>query len=90
MSPVPASLGTGRKIRCQSSIDEFTLWVSQRSEDLRAKNFQARYPYCAARLFHEEKKLKTSTILAKLSHFFYIFFVIYEILLSIKEAKLTQ
>ncbi len=30
-----ASFGAGNQIRCQSSVYEFTLWVSQRPEDLR-------------------------------------------------------
>ena len=67
-----ASLGAGSRIRCQSSVDEFTLWVSQQPEDLRVENFEALYTYVCVNL-HEEKKLKTSTILAKLSHVYFLF-----------------
>jgi hypothetical protein len=36
-----ASFGAGNQIRCQSSVYEFTLWVSQRPKDLRVENFEA-------------------------------------------------
>ncbi len=36
-----ASFGAGNQIRCQSSVYEFTLWVSQRPEDLRVENIEA-------------------------------------------------
>ncbi len=53
-----SSLGAGSQIRCESSVDEFTLWVSQRPEDLRVENFEALYAYVCG-VLHEEKKLKT-------------------------------
>jgi len=36
-----ASFGAGNQIRCQSSVYEFTFWVSQRPEDLRVENFES-------------------------------------------------
>jgi hypothetical protein len=54
-----SSLGAGSQIRCQSSVDEFTLWVSQRPEDLSVENFQALYAYvCGVRVYMKKRSLK--------------------------------
>jgi hypothetical protein len=83
-----AYLGAGSRIRCQSSVDEFTLWVSQQPEDLRVENVEALYTYVCVNL-HEEKKLKTLTILAKLSHvYFSNFYFINGISLFLAEILL--